>query len=413
MCGYVRKSTPSDASSTVEIDLQAIDARLQQLRHRVQSSSYSKQKSSLRREFDSFLYSLPIAKTIHSATPSDVSRFLVWKDRSGKTILHIAGCPTGTLQSATKCVCPRRLAFKTIDSYIGKLRSIFKELGRCGEWNSILGFGNPANSITVQQYLKASTEEQLRARITPKQAIPLFLPKLLLLARFWNKKMSDPHLTPSGLFLLARDQAFFKTLFFSADRGSDLGLVNTEEILRFPQDDGFLFNHTWGKTLRDGASNVFGIRRHQNPELCPVKAIETYIAICSELKIIITKGYLFRPTNPQGHILNKAFTGSAAEARLKIYLKQAQLDDGETLHSFRCGSAITLALTGSQLADIMSHVGWNNKGTALYYMKLAEVLRTGSPSDMLSSDACVSSPATELYSDFNSLKDFVMAFPSH
>ena len=226
-----------------------------------------------------------------------------------------------------------------------------------------------------------------------------------------NREISKQTLTPSSLFLLARDQAFFKTLFFSADRGADLGLIKTDEILRFPHDNGFLFNHTWGKTLRDGASNVFGIRRHSNPELCPVKAIETYVAICSELRVTLTTGYLFRPTNSQGHVVNKPFTSSAADARLKLYLKQTHINEGETLHSFRCGSAITLALSGSQLADIMSHVGWTNKGTALYYMRLAEVLRQGSPSDLLSSETCATSAATELYSDLNCLKHFLSAFP--
>ena len=64
--------------------------------------------------------------------------------------------------------------------------------------------------------------------------------------------------------------------------------------------------------------------------------------------------------------MNKPFTSSSAEASLKLYLKEAQIDEGETLHSFRSGSAITLALSGSQLADIMSHVGWSKKETALY-----------------------------------------------
>ena len=157
--------------------------------------------------------------------------------------------------------------------------------------------------------------------------------------------------------MLTRDQAFFKAFFFSGDHGSDLGRVRTEEILRFSQDDGLLFNHVWGKTLRDGASYVFGIRRHPNPELCPVKAIETYVAVASELRVSVTNGYLFRPTNPQGRIVNKPFTSSSAEARLKLYLREARIDEGETLHSFRSGSAITLASSGSQLADIMSHVG--------------------------------------------------------
>ena len=173
----------------------------------------------------------------------------------------------------------------------------------------------------------------------------------------------------------------------------------------------FLFNHVWGKTLRDGASDVFGIRHHSHPQLCPVKAIETYVAVASELRITLSNGYLFRPTNHQGHILNKPLTSSSAEACLKNYLKDTKVDEGATLHSFHSGSAITLALSGSQLADVMSHVGWSNKGTALYYMKLAEVLREGSPSDSLSSNNSAASISTSLYADLNHLKDFVTAFP--
>ncbi|CAH3114869.1 unnamed protein product [Porites lobata] len=356
MCGYKRQSVPRQPALKIKVDP-------------ANPSSYSKQESSLRVEFETFLASLPNTKSIYSATPEDVSRFLIWKDRHRK------------------------------------------RAGRFGEWNSILGFGNPAASSPVHGYLKAVSEEQLRPHIVPKQAVPFFLTKLLLLARLWDRKMADPAVSPSALFILARDQAFFKTLFFSADRGSDQGCVKTAQIMRFPKDDGFLFNHVWGKTLQDGAYNVFGIRRHSNPQLCPVKAIETYVAVASELRITLSNGYLFRPTNHQGHIVNKPFTSSSTEARLKYYLKDAKIDEGETVHGFRSGSAITLALSGSQLADVMSHVGWSNKGTALYYMTLAEVLREGSPSDLLSSNELAASTSTTLYADLTRLKDFVSAFP--
>ena len=226
MCGYQRHCTSTNRCPTVEIDLDAIDSRLQHLNASIQSSSYSKQKSSLHTELESFLSSLPVTKSIQLATPLHVLRFLVWKDHHGKTVLHAHACPDATSQSQHNCNCPTRLAFKTIDSYIG-------EVGCTGPWNTVLGFGNPTDSLEVRKYLKAATEEQLRACINPKQAVPLFLPKLLLLARFWNRRMSELALTPSNLFLLARDQAFFKTLFFSADRGSDLGLVQTRN-LAFP-----------------------------------------------------------------------------------------------------------------------------------------------------------------------------------
>ena len=226
--------------SKILVDLQAIDNRLAQLKSAYLQSAYSKRKCLLRTECEKFLASLPNSETILSGSPTDINRFLTWKDRHGKTIVNSDGCSDSHLQSTAKCKCPKCLAFKTVHSYIGKLQAIFKETGCCGEWNSMLGLGNPAASPEVQKYLKASTEEQLQARITPKQAVPLFLPKLLLLARFLNRKIAAHSINPSALFILAQDQAFFKTLFFSGDCGSDLGMVKTEEILRFPQDDGLL-----------------------------------------------------------------------------------------------------------------------------------------------------------------------------
>ena len=89
MCGYQRKSVLRNPTSKIAVDLAAIDARLQQLTQTAQKSSYSKRKSSLRVEFETFLACLPNARSIFSATPEVVSRFLVWKDRHGKTVVHV------------------------------------------------------------------------------------------------------------------------------------------------------------------------------------------------------------------------------------------------------------------------------------------------------------------------------------
>ena len=77
-------------------------------------------------------------------------------------------------------------------------------------------------------------------------------------------------------FTNACDQAYFKTGFFSYDRTGDLGKVKVPEIVRFPNNDGFLFNHVWGKTMG---------------------------------------GYPFCPTTPTGGIQDSPFTSAAAEAR--------------------------------------------------------------------------------------------------
>ena len=49
-----------------------------------------------------------------------------------------------------------------------------------------------------------------------------------------------------------------------------MGQVKVPEILRFSNDDGFLFNHLWGKTLRGGDDNVFGIKQNSQAKIYPV-----------------------------------------------------------------------------------------------------------------------------------------------
>ena len=58
---------------------------------------------------------------------------------------------------------------------------------------------------------------------------------------------------------------------------------------------GSFFNNVWGKTLRDGDSYVFDVRRNPQSVICPVKGIEQYVELARELGVDLTKGYLFRP----------------------------------------------------------------------------------------------------------------------
>ena len=109
--------------------------------------------------------------------------------------------------------------------------------------------------------------------------------------------MADLPVSPSTLFILARDQAFFKTLFFTADRGSDLGCVKTTEIMHFAKDDGFLFNHVWGKTLRDGACNVWNTSPFKSPAFCfcILFAIINYLPLYVGLAGYNFVWFVFRP----------------------------------------------------------------------------------------------------------------------
>ena len=130
---------------------------------------------------------------------------------------------------------------------IGKLRALFNESGRRGEWDPRLLIGNPATDISLKQYLKAVTAEQLQAQSTPTQATPVFVHDLVRLSHFLDEKLLSDKLSSIEMFVLMRDQASFKTLFFSGDRAGDLGQVKTPGNPPFPRWRWFTFQSHLGK----------------------------------------------------------------------------------------------------------------------------------------------------------------------
>ena len=170
---------------------------------------------------------------------------------------------------------------------------------------------------------------------------------------------------------------------------------------------------TYGASPSEIDLQIFsGIRRHSDSSLCPVKAIELYIPFSSAISLDLLSGFFFRPLNSLGKIQNKQLANSTLQSRIRSYLEEANIYNGETFHSFRAGLAITLALSGSQLADIMEHVGWRRPPMASHYLKVAQVLRPGGPSDLLSCHDPSAQALADSYTDLNSLLHFTIAFPT-
>lgn len=290
-----------------------------------------------------------------SASPDDVACFLIWKDNSGKTKVHFDTCPAFETKGSSNCACPSRLAFGTVDSLIGKLRAIFSAQGRGSYISPLPGYGNLAASKRVKEYLATVTEEQLQARVSPSQAEPFVLSDLIEIADLIRKRLNESSLSSKQIFVLARDQAFFKVLFFAGDRAGDLGRLKTQEILYFPHKKRLLFNDIFTKTLRDGSNNLFALKR-----CVTVTAIEVYVSVCDLLKVPVRRGYLFRPLNVSGEIVAVPLDSSAAQSRICYYVRALPQVFGTrniTLHGLRSGAAISLALAGTHMSDILSHVG--------------------------------------------------------
>ena len=57
-----------------------------------------------------------------------------------------------------------------------------------------------------------------------------------ILGVFQHAQFKSLALTPSYIYILARDQAVFKALFFAGDRASDLLGLKRVDIRRFPDN---------------------------------------------------------------------------------------------------------------------------------------------------------------------------------
>jgi len=248
-CGFRKEIVSAQPVDPSAIDLNSINSRLSELAKNKSSKPYEKQKSALHSELLSVLASLPTPKTLQSATPGDILKFLVWKDRAGRTKVHQMHCSRSNSDKTPSCPSPTRLAAGTVDSMMGKLRAIFINAGLGGKWDDRLGIGNQVSHPSIKQYLKSIKEEQAKARSRPKKAIPIFLDKLEKLAVYIYAQLSIPRILPINLYTFSRDLCFFTLDFFSGDRSSDRGRIMLKEVLFFPDKSGILFRQCFGKTL--------------------------------------------------------------------------------------------------------------------------------------------------------------------
>ena len=60
-----------------------------------------------------------------------------------------------------------------------------------------------------------------------------------------------------------------------------------------------LFYHMLTKSPCDGTSNLFSLKHDRGePSLCPVTALEVYMAVTKSISVPLEGGYLFRPVRP-------------------------------------------------------------------------------------------------------------------
>lgn len=378
-CG-VKRVRCDFAQNIPRIDVGAIDSRINELDKTRLTKSYEKQKSALEGELRSFLQSLPFPKTLQSTHPKDIIRFLVWKDKRGRTQVHSAQCSFLGKAGKQTCGCPLRLAAGTVDSLVGKIRAIFSAKGRKGEWDNFTLRGNPAFHESVKCYVKSVQREQSESRVPSRQAVPMFLQTFKKLVEYLRSLLQAPKVSPIRQYILARDLSFFTLLFSSGARAGDLGKVKLVDVLSAPHSPGLVIHQRVGKTVRGKSSRVVPIRPSADATICPVKNLRFYISYCREAGISLGTGYMFRTTTPNNTVSDAPFLSSAANIRLVGYLKDLGIHEGETTHSFRSGAAILLRLLGANKEEVARHIGWQTTQMVDLYTQTEKVLSIASAS---------------------------------
>ena len=289
------------------MDEKAIHERFQSVKSSVAHKPYQRQKSALELQFSAFPASVFPPKTISSCTVDDVIKFLIHKDKSGRTVVHATEC------SRVLCRSPRRLAAGTVDSLLGKLRSIFNGLGR-------LDLANPVAHPRVKEYLRFVREEQAGLAVSPSQGVPFFVEFRKLVALLREKITNSQSLSRIHKYVLVRDAVFFVVDFLTGDRTSDLGRLLAGQVFKLKDREGYLLRFTLTKTLRKGLPRSFALIPFCESGVCLVNWITCYLSVCDLLNVRLAPGFFFRASDRNKDVGSRPFVGSAVNNRLRGYL---------------------------------------------------------------------------------------------
>jgi len=392
-CGGTDAGEEISRREELHIDEDAIEKRYNEFKEETAGTASMKSRCATTLLYTKFLKSRKTGRSVEmgESQPRDVVDYLCWLDSCSKrrrTVVHARDCTAVGTSSLEECstekgACTKRYAHDSLrTNHVSKLAVAFeKEMGCTHDWDSQRRTGNPVRSELVAQYMRFTTRQQKRAGVLVKQA-PAILRSHLHQMIVPMRIEIDVTTSKMNKVIVARDVAFFMVAFNTTKRGEELASTLIQRILRLPNRSGLMFNFQWGKTQRDGADHVVSVEYDvECLPLCPVGAVERYVAVGQSMGWDMTSGYLFSAISEKkgGHPKRepKPVTASHMTASLKRYAKAVGLEQEFSVHSFRAGGAISRALAGESMSAIMQRAYWKNPKTAWRYMRLMEVVAPG------------------------------------
>ena len=166
-----------------------------------------------------------------------------------------------------------------------------------------------------------------------------------------------------------RDRALLLIGFAGAFRRSEIVSLDVTD-LDFA-GDGLKVTLRRSKTDQDGQGRLVGVPYGSNPETCPVRSLQAWIAASG-----IVEGAVFRPVSKKGIVGRGRLTGRVVALVVKATAKAAGLDPVKYAgHSLRAGLATSAAAAGASERSIMAQTGHKSVVMARRYIRSGEVFR--------------------------------------
>lgn len=235
-------------------------------------------------------------------------------------------------------------AVATLQSRLSAINRVHKEAGHDA----------PGMHATVRRVWRGIRRSKGAA---PKQATPITAVEL-------RKMLDSLPEGPGGL----RDRALLLLAFCGAFRRSEVVSLDMEDIRH--EREGLRVRLRRSKTDQEGESMEKGISYQSDPDVCPVRALVSWVEAAQ-----LTKGPIFRSVSRHGHV-GQRLSGRAVDLIVKRAIAGAGLDPSRfSAHSLRAGLATQAAADGCPERLIAKQGGWQSLSTLRRYIRHGSLFR--------------------------------------
>ena len=245
------------------------------------------------------------------------------------------------------------------------LNTLKHRLAALSRWHQDHGFPDPTKALKIRQVLKGI---RTLHPAQEKRAKPLELEILRGVADWLTSATAAAVSRGDSANALrhTRDRALVLLGFWRGFRSDELANLRIE-FMEIKPGEGltcFLPRSKGDRNLEGRSYSCPALSR-----LCPVEAVEDWLALSK-----LTAGPLFRKIDRWGHLSEAELTPSSIIPVLRKLLSQAGVADADSFssHSLRRGFAQWAGMSGWDIRELMSYVGWRDVKAAMRYLDGAD-----------------------------------------